>query len=424
MGGSMKLLTIANRYNLISILLFFVFAGIILFRLINHQLNEELNEQLLNEQVHISRAMRSLDSIANYALLQNDNMTFNNTAKSFQLKPKLFDTIIFDSIEKEEIPYRAIRFSAQTKNSNYIITLKNSQIEATDLAYSIFISLMLVFGLFSLMLIIMNHYFSKKLWAPFLKTIASIKNFNINNRDTDFKPAETRILEFRELNDSLLQMTRKISNDYDRIKEFSENAAHELHTPLAIIRTKLESLLQSKNLNEQNAQLISHALENAVRLSKLTQTLLLLTKIENRQYEEKLSISFLSVFKRFLELYDEILNEKQIKVAINTEEDFVCEMHPVLGDIMVSNLLNNAIKHNIQNGSIIIYLSNIGIKICNSGEAPDFPTELLFNRFKKGYQSSGQLGLGLALVKEIAETNNLRSMYLFENKIHTIKIEK
>ncbi|MCE1188259.1 MAG: HAMP domain-containing histidine kinase [Ignavibacteria bacterium] len=418
----MKLLAITNRYYIISILLFFVLAGVVLFFSIQYNLKEELDEQLRTGQSKVAKAMNLLDSVNSASLLLNDNLSVEKTSPSIYLKPLLFDSLLFDNVEKEYIPYRLIRFSAKTRTVNYIVTIKSSEIETTDIVYGIFISLMLVFGLFSVMLYVTNYYFSKKLWSPFLHTIAAIKTLNINNRDTQFGFGTTYIQEFNELNISLQQMIERIKSDYLRMKDFSENASHELQTPLTIIRTKLERLLQSKDLNADNAQLINQALENTSRLSRLNQALLMLTKIENRQFEQKQKLNFSMVFDKYIELYEEIAAEKELNVSINKDEDFIFEIHPVLSDILVSNLLGNAIKHNIPKGSITITIKKDYFEISNSGTSPEYPTDMLFTRFKKGNQSSEHLGLGLALVKEIADTNGLNVSYIFDNRQHIIKV--
>lgn len=420
-----KLLSVTNRYYLISISLFFIFAGVMLFYMIHHHLNEELNEELKAEKTQICKTMRSLDSLNSYSLVLNDNLTVKKINSSTRIQSTLFDSTIFDNNEMEYIPYRVIRFTSPTLKTNYIITIKKSQIESEDLAYSIFLSLIMIFGLFSIMLFIFNYYFSKKLWSPFLKTIRSIKTLNISNSETAFESSTTHIQEFNELNSSLLQMINRIKSDFNRMKEFSENAAHELHTPLSIIRTKLESLLQSKNLNNEDAQLINQALENTVRLSKINQTLLLLTKIENHQFEKKQIITISEVFRKFIELYDETIADKELKVNVKIEEEFICEMHPVLVDVLLSNLLSNAIKHNIQKGTLSIRFKKDEFEITNSGLSPEYPCELLFTRFKKGnHHSSEHLGLGLALVKEIVDTNNLQVFYTFDNGLHSVRIKK
>jgi signal transduction histidine kinase len=422
MGGSMKLLSVTNRYYFFSITAFFFLAGIMLFYLIKYQLNEELNEQLMNEQAHVTKSIKKLDSLNVASLLINDNLSFKKVNSEIFLKPILFDTLLYDSIEKEIIPFRLIHFSAKTKCQNYLFTIQSSKIENEDIFFSVFLSLMLVFALFSIMLYLSNYYFSKKLWSPFLKTITNIKTININNAGNSLTFADSNIQEFSELNSSLQQMIERIKSDYLRMKDFSENASHELQTPLSIIHSKLESLLQSKELKADDAKLINQALENTVRLSRINQTLLLLTKIENRQFENTHDISFFSVFDKYIELYSDLLNEKDITVSFTHLEDFIYKIHPSLADILVSNLLSNAIKHNIRPGKIEILLYSKGFEIKNSGEEPKFPTELLFTRFKKGVSSSEHLGLGLALVKKIAETNNLHIKYNYNVGMHVLSI--
>jgi len=418
----MKLLTATNRFYFISISLFFIVGGIFLYYFISSNLVEEIDEQLQSEKEHFIKSVIFLDSLDRSAILLDDDFSLKKVKKGIYPDPVLFDSSIYDNLAKEFQPYRVMRFFAQTKEAGYIVSIKKSKIESSDLVFSIFEGLMVILGLFSIMLFISNYYFSKKLWSPFFKTITAIKTLNINKRETIMVFNSTRIKEFHELNTSLKQMIDRIRSDYHRMKDFSENAAHELQTPLTIIGTKLESLLQSKDLNAENAQLIFQALENTVRLSKLNQTLLLLTKIENRQYEEKQLIDFGLTFTKYIELYNEIMLDKELIVTVNREDPFIYKIHPSLADILVSNILSNAVKHNVQKGFLSIVIKNGGFEVSNSGEAPEFSTELLFTRFKKGHHSSEHLGLGLALVKEIVDTSNLSILYTYGNGCHQIKI--
>lgn len=418
----MKLLSVTNRFYFISITILFCLAGIILFYSINYQLNDELNEQLKAEQIHVIKSLKNLDSLKIQSLLINDNLSFKKVNSEIFLKPILFDSSLYDTIEKEYIPFRLIRFSAKTKYQNYLVTIHSSKIENEDIIISVFLSLMLVFALFSMMLFLSNYYFSKKLWSPFLKTIKTIKTININNTGNSLILGKTNIEEFSELNSSLQQMFERIKSDYLRMKDFSENASHELQTPLTIIRSKLESLLQSKELKANDAKLINQALENTVRLSRINQTLLLLTKIENRQFEQKQDVCFYKVFEKYLEVYNDIIIDKRLKITIDKEYDFVFQIHPALADILISNLVNNAIKHNIDNGWLLINIHLNGIEISNSGNAPEHPTEHLFNRFTKGTPAAEHLGLGLALVKEIVVSNGLHIKYSYKSDSHIVKV--
>lgn len=419
----MKLLSLTKRYYLISLLVFFSIAGVVLFFAIRFHLNEELDEQLRTEQKHVVNAIRSITPLNESTLSLYDNFLVKDIPFGVVIKPEIFDSLMYDDEDKDLVPFRLIRFSAQIKTSNFAIAIKKSKIETSDLVLSIFLTLMFVFALFCMILYLSTSYLNRKIWSPFLQTISAIKTLNIIDQDDSFKFKVSRIDELNELNASLQIMIERIKSDFLQMKEFSENAAHELQTPLTIIRSKMETLLQSKDLNDENAQLINQALENTVRLSRINQSLLLLTKIENRQFEQKQLVHFSVVFDKYIELFSEMIVRHRIVIHLNKDEDFLFEMNPMLTDILISNLLGNAIKHNVGNGNILIYLKRDGFEIKNSGEAPDSPTELMFNRFKKGNHSAEHLGLGLALVREIVQTNGLEILYRYDNGQHIIIVK-
>jgi len=420
----MKLLSITNRYFFLSLLLLFSLAGVVLFYAIRFYMNEEMDEQLNAERSQFEKNIQSIDSLDASSLVFLGNIDVEEVSSEKNIEPEVFDSMMYSELEKEMIPFRLIRFSARTKKADYTVLIKESKLETVDIVNSIFCSLMLVFGLFCVVLYLSNCYLNKRVWSPVLKTIQAIKKFNINDREASLKIESAHIEELNELNAALQKMIERIKSDFFQMKEFSENAAHELQTPLSIIRSKLETLLQSENLKDEDARLISQALEGSGRLSRLNQSLLLLTKIENRQYEQKQMVRFSAVFEKYLEIYTDVIAEKRIAIQMEDKDDFVFEINLTLADMLISNLLGNSIKHNNRNGNVRITLFKDGFEISNSGDAPLYPTEQLSNRFKKGNNASEHLGLGLALVKEIVETSGLQISYTFEDERHVMAVKK
>lgn len=420
----MKLLTVTNRYFLFSQSIFYLVAGLVLFYAISYNLDEELDEQLRSEKLHFAKTIEPLDSLNDTSLTFFNNLSVRNIPFGTTMETQLYDSMMYDAAQKEMIPNRLIRFQAQTKLANYVVVFRESKIETEDLFYSIFITLMFVFSLFCVILYLSNSYLNRKIWSPFLNTISQIKKLNINDPDVSLKFKGSRVEELNELNVSLQKMIERIKSDFLRMKEFSENAAHELQTPLSIIRSKLESLLQSEKLNNEDAHLIYQALENTVRLSKLNQSLLLLTKIENHQFEQKQHVLFSTVFDKYLSIFTETIEQKSLTIERNRPEEFVFDINPMLSDVLISNLLSNAIKHNVDRGYVRIFLEKEGFEVINTGEVPSCSTDLLFHRFKKGDQSPEHLGLGLALVKNIVETNGLEITYTYYEGNHTIRVKK
>jgi signal transduction histidine kinase len=97
-------------------------------------------------------------------------------------------------------------------------------------------------------------------------------------------------------------------------------------------------------------------------------------------------------------------------------------MHPVLADILWTNLFQNAIRHNIENGKIRIELTNKKLVIANTGEDPEVDTDQLFERFRKAEQSSESIGLGLSIIKRIVDQSHLTIMYTYADNWHRIVI--
>ena len=182
------------------------------------------------------------------------------------------------------IYYRQLEFPLTVNGKLYRVDVRKSQEETEDLVQLILkITLAIVLVLLAALFII-NRFVLNKLWRPFNSTLRQIKEFNVSGKN-EVLLEKTNINEFAELNSAVDSMTKKASRDYNEIKSFTENASHEIQTPLAIIRSKLELLSQSENLNEDQMNAIQSISETTNRLSKLNQSLILLTKIDNRQFD-------------------------------------------------------------------------------------------------------------------------------------------
>jgi signal transduction histidine kinase len=209
------------------------------------------------------------------------------------------------------------------------------------------------------------------------------------------------------------------------MKEFTENAAHEMQTPLAVVQSKMELLLQDSNLNESQIEAILQTTTALNRLSKLTQSLLLLAKIENHQYETSESLSLKDTTQKYLKLFDELIKDKEITVETAYYADFMINLHPLLADSLMSNLIGNAIKYNHTGGKITISIHENEYCISNTSYLPAIDPEHLFKRFKKPANSpDSSTGLGLSIVKKIVDTHHLSIDYNVEEGVHMFCIER
>jgi len=272
--------------------------------------------------------------------------------------------------------------------------------------------------------LIFNWVISKRLWKPFRRSLQKIRNAELQKMESlHFENTHTK--EFNELNTSLNFMAGKIYNDYVNMKEFTENAAHEMQTPVAIAQSKLELLLQDTNLKDEQVQSIMDTATALSRLSKLNEGLLLLAKIENNQYTSTNEINLTQVTKKYLQLFNEFIKDKQLTVTTNFEKDFIIKLHPILADSLVTNLLGNAIKYNFTAGNIEIDIFENTCRISNTSMLEAIPKDKLFKRMfasKDNRETSN--GLGLAIVKKIADVNNFRIDYYAKDGMHTFQIVK
>jgi signal transduction histidine kinase len=161
----------------------------------------------------------------------------------------------------------------------------------------------------------------------------------------------------------------------------TENAAHEMQTPLAVAQSKMELLLQDPSLQEPQIEAISQASDSLSRLSKLVQALLLLAKIENNQYSAEETVSLTEHTRKYLHLFEEIIRDKQLSVVSNFSDNFAVRLHPFLADSLISNLIGNSIKYNTVGGEIHIAITAQSYCIRNTSTLPLIPADQLFKRF-------------------------------------------
>lgn len=243
------------------------------------------------------------------------------------------------------------------------------------------------------------------------------------NSHDEFALKQTEVKEFDDLNKVLIAMTDRIKHDYSNMKEYTENASHELQTPLAIINMKLELLLQSQNLDDKQLKALVEAYEATNRLSKLNKTLLLLAKIENRQFPESKIINPATIIQSQLESFEDMMDAKQIKKTVINEAEVNLNMNPYLAEILIANLIKNAIRHNIQQGELKIKVASHNITVSNSGNELKIDAVNIFERFHKNSASPESLGLGLAIVKKICEIYKFNIRYYYEDKMHHFSID-
>jgi signal transduction histidine kinase len=277
---------------------------------------------------------------------------------------------------------------------------------------------------------------SKYILAPFKRTMREIQSFDLKQKEAIRLPV-TRTSEFRELNQFLKKMTQRAQEDYQLLKEFTENASHELQTPTAIIRGKLDLLMES-DIRDEQAILIAEMQNALERLSRIHSSLTLLTKLENREYEANVSVCISLLARATLDSFDELIQMKSLRLVTKIAEKVYVALNPALADLLLTNLVSNAIRHNVGpegggagnmgpedgmgEGWIMVNLTKEGLIISNSGREPQVPVGELFARFKKGNPGGDSIGIGLAIVRQICDLSHFMVEYQYDAGVHSVAV--
>ncbi|ANE50441.1 hypothetical protein SY85_07980 [Flavisolibacter tropicus] len=401
-----------------------VVGGYFLYKQYSTQINERADKELVYEEVQWIQYLEAATANGSNFLLQSPDLLIHPAQEEPTPYPTITNTNGLKARSNEEIPYRQLAHIVDINGVPYQIVIRKSQEQKLALVSNITYIMLLVFGGLFIATLLFNWMISNRLWRPFRASLQKVRNLELQKMEA-VRFEETNTKEFNELNGALNTMVQKIQHDYLNMKEFTENAAHEMQTPLAIAQSKLELLLQDSQLNDTQVGSIAQATEALSRLSKLNQSLLLLAKIENNQFVATETINLTNVTQKYLRLFDEIIKDKQLQVHIQAEEDFTARLHPFLADSLVSNLLGNAIKYNEEGGKINIQVSRSSFCISNTSQQPALDAQHLFQRFQtpnKGTTHS--TGLGLAIVKRIVDTSQLKITYQYAESMHRFCISQ
>jgi signal transduction histidine kinase len=358
----------------------------------------------------------------------NDISLWNKYNRNVQIVPShivskdtIFDKIYFDELENENEPYRELNSPIVIKGQPYTYVGRINLIEKEDLIISIALLFLVVIIILLLGILLITKVLSKKLWAPFYDTLNQIQGFEIDkNKKPNFM--HTDVEEFNRLNKSLDRLIEKNTDIYNNQREFVENAAHELQTPLALFQTKIDTLFQLDVTKEQS-EVLSSLNKDVSRLNRLNKNLLLLSKIENENYLDKQPIVINEYLKKHLDFFTEQAKAKNLNIVIEYTEKLKIQGNPSLTEVLINNLFLNAIRHNVKNGEISIIITSESITFLNTGQETSLIVDKLFNRFSKVNPSSQGNGLGMAIIKKITEISHWKIDYAFENNLHCFTVK-
>ena len=386
------------------------------------EINDETDDSLEDYAVMIIRRVLTGNE------LPSSGDGTNNTY-TIEILPDGTDTPLQISFRDEEVyipekretePARVVTIIfADANNRKYKIEVSTPTFERQDLLESVFLHIIALYIILTLTIItvtaVIFHYSMQPLYA-LLKWLDKYHP----GKGVDDIPAKSNIPEFKKLTKAAHDTIERAERYMERQKQFIGNASHELQTPLAILSTRIEWIIDNTTLTEEQFTELSKMRQSLHRLVKLNRTLLLLSKIDNGQFPEKKKIDLVEVIENEAEIYKDIYADNDISCTTCTPDSFVVEMNESLATTMITNLIKNAFVHSTPGSNVEISIDKNTLTISNNGEEALDGTRLFDRFYTSGKKES--TGLGLALVKSIAERYGFKVTYVFIDKRHTFSI--
>ena len=416
-----KLLYKTSKAYLIFSVCVLIISAPLFYCLTEHLYLEETDETLMlhkNEFFKYSLPTLTIADIPNW----------NKYNRNVKIEPSknitndtLFHTSYYDALDAENEPYRELNTPVSVQGKSYTYTSRINLVETEDLMKSIAFLFITIIFILLIGLFVITQKLSVTLWKPFYETLQKIEGFEIDkNKQIHF--SETGIEEFNRLNKSIEKLIDRNVIIYKSQREFIENAAHELQTPLAVFQAKIDTLIQCSDVTQQQSEIFGSLNDSVFRLNRLNKNLLLLSKIDNESYSNKQTVSLNELIEQHIGFFTEQAKAKNLSIETKLLETLVIKSNPVLAEVLINNLFLNAIRHNVTNGKIVVTLSNHSLTFSNTGQPTALIHDKLFNRFSKANPSEQGTGLGLSIVKKIADINNWKVSYNYSKNLHSFSV--
>ena len=421
----MSLFSQTARYLLLTALAIALIGSVGFYTLIHRKIRHEVDEILASQAKQTELRLQKLP--VNNLSDWDDNPRIERVMTP--IRPEFSDITVRDSLaDNELIPIRQLKTTVSAKGQIYLITVQLPYYEFNELTREMSLGVIVGFLLLMALSVIIGLGLSRRLWRPFYSTIDQLGSFRLDQANGPAFP-ESSVKEFSLLGQSLSELTQKLRRQFSLQKQFTENASHELQTPLAVASAELELLMQSEHLTEADHAHLQHATDALSRMSQLNRSLLLLTQVENDQFATDDVLNLSELLNHYADEYEPFFQHKNMSIKRAISPDVHLRMNRQLAVVLLTNLLKNAARHGVawhgkSGGCVSIELTSDGLTIQNTGKPLPFADNLLFNRFVKDPARPDSTGLGLALVKQICDRYGLPLTYQYdaERGMHSFRV--
>ncbi len=419
----MKLLNRSLLYLSATFLIIIGVWSVIFYFNLKNEIRDSIDDGLDNNRILIIKKLEQDTSLLSQNEFGGNNFEIHQTSKQIALEFKDIykDTLMYRINEDDLEPVRILHSAFKHKNTYYHLKVISSLVEEDDLIEDSFWSVVWLFIILIATIFIINNVILRKVWNPFYDILNLLKAYRLDKNE-DLINVKTKTKEFIELQNASNTLIKHSKDVFSSQKQFTENASHELQTPLAIITNKLELLLESEDLTTADAQTIAGVIDSTQKLTQLNKSLLLLAKIENKQFANTTVLSVNDTAKEFISNFQDFITFKEITIEFVEKAILTVNIDASLLEILITNLIKNAVFHNSNKGKITLVFSEETFSIYNTGSSTALNTKTIFNRFQKEASSIKSTGIGLAVCKAICKLYTTPITYSFIKNQHCFTI--
>lgn len=419
----MKLLNKSLAY--FSVSLFFILGiwSVVFYFNTLSEIKESVDEGLDNYKRQIIYSIQKDSTLLSKTNFKDSFYSIKqiSKAKAITITDSYKDTSMYmqDADDKypELEPVRMLTSAFEMSGNYYKLRIVSSVLEEDDLIKGLLWEMIGLYVVLMIVIVLINNIVLQKLWQPFYQLVSQLKKYQIGI-DKQTPAIKTNTKEFVDLQKAVNLLIQHTEETFEQQKQFIGNASHELQTPLAIAINKLELLIEKGTLTDEQATNVLDIMQVLDRMVRLNKSLLLLSKIDNNQFLANEKVVLNDIVKQVIVDFEDFASYKAITVSFTEVDEVILTMDKSLATIIVTNLIKNAIVHNVENGSVHIVVSQKSLEISNSGLAVPMDNEVVFTRFYKWDNHSNGSGLGLAIVKAISERYRFKVDYHYTDKLH------
>lgn len=419
----MNLISKINRYFIFSSILLFVVIFIAIYFLIDMSIRKESDQQLKNITKKVINELKEGGAVDYPPFIQIEPVDID----TIHDKRHYFEDVLIDFSDTEvDEPFRQMISYTKIDDKYYRVTARISMEAKKDMFQLISIVIFSGILLFIIIMFFINKKLSTYIFTDLYDTLKKIESFSITGgKKLVLKPSN--INEFKKLNSAITFLADKAQNEYQVLKEFTEELNHEIQTPISVVKAKLELLIQSPSIDDDSFVILDSALKSLSKLEKINRSILLLNKLENADLYENSQINLKEEIIKILENFEDFKQFKNINLTYSekTENKPFFLINSSLFNILISNLISNAIKHSTENGEINIKFNDLLDKtfltISNTTQKLQNPQNF-FKRFYKESDSTESTGLGLAIVKKICDIYHIEISNSYYDNIYSVEL--